>query len=175
MPRNPTNICAHRGDSSRFRENTLVAIQSAIDAGAEVIEIDVRISKDGKVVVIHDPTLERLWGLDRYVSDVTWQEISALGSGNFKIPLLEEVLPLFENSNSILMIDMEESDPAKLAFEVSVKSSATIYWCGDLEGMRIIRSLSESANIWMPWNVNATVTASDIAELKPTFINSHYS
>ena len=46
-----TFACAHRGDSSRFRENTIIAIQSAIDAGAEVVEIDVRISRDGKVIV----------------------------------------------------------------------------------------------------------------------------
>ena len=45
-----TFACAHRGDSSRFRENTIVAIQSAIDAGAEVVEIDVRITRDGKVI-----------------------------------------------------------------------------------------------------------------------------
>jgi myo-inositol-1(or 4)-monophosphatase len=175
MSINSTNICAHRGDSSRFRENTIIAIKSAIDSGAAVVEIDVRISKDGKVVVIHDPTLERLWGLDRNVSEVNWSEISELGAAENKIPLLSDVLPLFENSKSVLMIDMEESEPAKLAFEIASKSSAKIYWCGDLDGMRIIRSLSENANIWMPWNVNATVTAANIAELKPTFINSHYS
>ena len=49
-----TFACAHRGDSSLFRENTIVAIQSAIDAGAEVVEIDVRITRDGKVIVLHD-------------------------------------------------------------------------------------------------------------------------
>ena len=52
-----TFACAHRGDSSRFRENTIVAIQSAIDAGAEVVEIDVRITRDGKVIVLHDSKL----------------------------------------------------------------------------------------------------------------------
>ena len=60
-----TVACAHRGDSSRFRENTIVAIESAISSGAAIVEIDVRISKDGEVVVLHDPTLERMWGLDK--------------------------------------------------------------------------------------------------------------
>ena len=103
MSTNSTNISAHRGDSSRFRENTVVAIKSAIDAGAAVVEIDVRISKDGKVVVIHDPTFERLWGLDRNVSEVNWSEISELGAAENKIPLLSDVLPLFENSKSCLL------------------------------------------------------------------------
>ena len=60
-----TFACAHRGDSSRFRENTIIAIQSAIDAGAEVVEIDVRITRDGKVIVLHDSNLERLWGITK--------------------------------------------------------------------------------------------------------------
>ena len=60
-----TFACAHRGDSSRYRENTIVAIQSAIDAGAEVVEIDVRITRDGKVIVLHDSNLERLWGITK--------------------------------------------------------------------------------------------------------------
>src|SRR5699024_9214407 len=49
--------CAHRGDSARERENTLPAIRSAIDYGADYVEIDVRLSADGQVVVLHDPTL----------------------------------------------------------------------------------------------------------------------
>ena len=63
-----TVACAHRGDSSRFRENTIIAIESAIKSGAAIVEIDVRISKDGEVVVLHDPTLERMWGLDKPVT-----------------------------------------------------------------------------------------------------------
>ena len=73
-----TFACAHRGDSSRFRENTIIAIQSAIDAGAEVVEIDVHLSSDGEVVVIHDPTLERLWGCTKQVKNLTWLEISEI-------------------------------------------------------------------------------------------------
>ena len=58
-----TFACAHRGDSSVYRENTLEAIKSAIEKGADVVEIDVHLSSDGEVIVIHDPTLERLWGV----------------------------------------------------------------------------------------------------------------
>ena len=170
-----TVACAHRGDSSRFRENTLTAIQSAIDSGAAIVEIDVRISHDGEVVVLHDPTLERMWGLAKNITDVTWPDIQKLGHGDLKIPLLKEVLPLFENTQCVLMIDMEERYPAKQAWEVAHTSKATIYWCGDLEGMKIIRSLDPDAKIWMPWNDTVEITPSDIGDLKPTFINSHYS
>ena len=107
-----TFACAHRGDSSRFRENTIIAIQSAIDAGAEVVEIDVRISRDGKVIVLHDSNLERLWGISKESTEMDWSEISQLGSGQDRIPLLIDVLQLFVGSKSILMIDMEQKDPA---------------------------------------------------------------
>ena len=57
-----SRACAHRGDSWALRENTLPAVRSALAKGAAVVEIDVRLTADGDVVVLHDPTLARLWG-----------------------------------------------------------------------------------------------------------------
>ena len=173
-----TIACAHRGDSSRFRENTLVAIKSAINSGAQIVEIDVRITRDQQVVVIHDSTLERLWGISEKVSEHDWNFISQLGGGDNRIPLLSEVLPLFLNTNSILMIDMEEADPAQLSFEVTINgplNSDQIYWCGNLNGMKQIRALSKEARIWLPWDELALPTSKDLSELAPEYINLHYS
>ena len=173
-----TFTCAHRGDSSRFRENTLVAIQSAIDNGSEIIEIDVRITKDGQVAVLHDPTLERLWGISSQASDRDWNFISKLGEGQDRIPLLSDVLPLFVGTQSTLMIDMEEADPAALSYAVTASgplNASQIRWCGNLDGMRKIRSLSSTANIWMPWDDIALPAKTDVDELSPEFINLHYS
>ena len=55
MPR----VVAHRGDSINFPENTLEAFISGVDMGIDVIETDVHLTKDGHVVIWHDPTLER--------------------------------------------------------------------------------------------------------------------
>jgi len=173
-----TLASAHRGDSSRLRENTLVAIKSAIDAGAQIVEIDVRISKDKEVVVIHDSTLERLWGVSASVDQRDWNFISNLGEGDDRIPLLSDVLPLFIGSNAILMIDMEESDPAQLAYQVTAAGpldSGQIYWCGNLHGMKQIRALSSQARIWLPWNELGLPTQELITEMAPEFINLHYS
>lgn len=176
MPR--AFACAHRGDSSRFRENTLAAIQSAIELGAEIVEIDVRISQDGRVVVLHDPTLERLWGVSSSVGERTWEEISRLGEEGLRIPLLSEVLPLFVGSTSTLMIDMEQSDPARPTYEVVSNGPLAenqIRWCGNAEGMRQIRELSHTALIWMPWNEISLPSKDAISSLSPEFINLHYS
>ena len=170
--------CAHRGDSDRFRENTLAAIQSAIDSGAHIIEIDVRLSHDGEVVVLHDPTLERLWGVSAPVNERTWNQIRALGEGEIRIPLLKDVLPLFVGSTSTLMIDMEEVTPATAAFgivENGPLDQSQIRWCGNLEGMRQIRKLSPTTAIWMPWNEIAMPSPIEISPISPEFINLHYS
>ena len=173
-----TFACAHRGDSSRFRENTIVAIQSAIDAGAEVVEIDVRISRDGKVIVLHDSNLERLWGISKESTEMDWSEISQLGNGQDRIPLLIDVLKLFVGTSAVLMIDMEQKDPAKQAYEVVANGplpEEQIYWCGNFEGMRTIRQLSPKARIWMPWDKLAMPTKEETDVLTPEFINLHYS
>jgi myo-inositol-1(or 4)-monophosphatase len=178
MPSSKTFACAHRGESSRFRENTIVAIQSAIDAGAQVVEIDVRISRDGKVIVLHDSNLERLWGISKESTEMDWSEISQLGAGVDRIPLLIDVLKLFVGAKAILMIDMEQPDPAKQAYQVVSSGPLAedqIFWCGNFEGMKTIRSLSSKARIWMPWDKLAMPTRAETDLLKPEFINQHYS
>ena len=173
-----TFACAHRGDSSRFRENTIVAIQSAINAGAEVVEIDVRITRDGKVIVLHDSNLERLWGISKASTEMDWAQISQLGHGQDRIPLLIDVLKLFVGSKSILMIDMEQPEPAKPTYEVVAGGplpEEQIFWCGNFDGMRTIRSLSPKARIWMPWDKLALPTKAETDILQPEFINLHYS
>jgi myo-inositol-1(or 4)-monophosphatase len=169
---------AHRGDSSNYRENTRAAIQSAIAANAEIIEIDIRLSKDGQVVLLHDPTLERLWGVSAEVAERDWINIRGLGEGEIRIPLLSEVLGLFVGSSSTLMIDMEEATPAARAYAVVAAGpldQSQVRWCGNLEGMRQIRALSPTALIWMPWDELAFPSPSEIAPLGPEFINLNYS
>jgi myo-inositol-1(or 4)-monophosphatase len=169
---------AHRGDSSNYRENTRAAIQSAIAANAEIIEIDIRLSKDGQVVLLHDPTLERLWGVSAEVAERDWINIRGLGEGEIRIPLLSEVLGLFVGSSSTLMIDMEEATPAARAYALVAAGpldQSQVRWCGNLEGMRQIRALSPTALIWMPWDELAFPSPSEIAPLGPEFINLNYS
>lgn len=173
-----TFACAHRGDSSVYRENTLEAIKSAIDKGADVVEIDVHLSSDGEVVVIHDPTLERLWGTKKDVNKLTWSEISAIRTDGYRIPLLTEVLELFKNKNSILMIDMEITDPAVPSVKVVMDSGlplSQVTWCGNIEAMKLVRGASSEARIWMPWYTLDLPSKSDVEQLRPEFLNFNYS
>lgn len=167
----PARVCAHRGDSSTFRENTLPAIRSAIDKGADIVEIDVRLTADGEVVVLHDATLERLWGDPRAVSSVPADAVAALGDADHRPPLLREVLPLFTGAAARLVIDMEDTGPAAAAHAVVRAAGARVEWCGDLEAMRMLRALDPHAHIWLPWRRSDPPTAADVAELAPILVN----
>jgi glycerophosphoryl diester phosphodiesterase len=76
-------IIAHRGASTEAPENTIAAIRKAIAAGADGIEIDVRLARDGVPVVIHDGSLKRTGGIKGKVADMTSEELSAIGVGAY--------------------------------------------------------------------------------------------
>lgn len=95
-----TEIIAHRGASADAPENTVAAIKLAWTQSADASEFDVFLSRDGKIVVIHDADTKRVAGVDRKVVDQTADELRALDAGSWKnarfkgekIPLLEEML-----------------------------------------------------------------------------------
>lgn len=98
----PTMVMAHRGDSVNAPENTLPAFQSAIDNGADAIELDVQMTKDGTIVVLHDSSIDRTTGQHGNIWDLTYDDIKDLDNGSFfspafsdtHIPTLDQVLKL---------------------------------------------------------------------------------
>ena len=74
----PLRFLAHRGYRDRYPENTCESLAAAVAAGADCIEFDVQLSRDGVPVVLHDPTLERTAGLDRRVFDLGVRELAAI-------------------------------------------------------------------------------------------------
>ncbi|MBA4029787.1 MAG: glycerophosphodiester phosphodiesterase [Planctomyces sp.] len=77
-------IVAHRGASHDAPENTLPAIELGWEQGADVVEIDVYLSKDGEVVLLHDKTTKRTTGVDKPIADQTWAELSTQDAGAWK-------------------------------------------------------------------------------------------
>ena len=116
--RNPQHtpfVVAHRGSSAIAPENTLAAFQQAIDDGADAIELDVRLSKDGEVVVIHDEKLSRTTDGRGRVSDYTLKELKQFSAGKWfhrrfsreTIPTLAEVFALLQGKVGV-NIEMKE-------------------------------------------------------------------
>ena len=98
---------AHRGyhdSADGIPENSLAAFRRAVEHGFGA-ELDVHLSKDGRLVVMHDESLKRTCGVDRPISELTADELSAyrLEGTDEKIPFLEEVLPLFEGRTPLVV------------------------------------------------------------------------
>ena len=121
----PINL-AHRGASKMAPENTMEAFRLGIEAGAGGLELDVHLTRDGRVVVIHDPTVDRTTGGTGAVAEMTLDELRALDAGhrfnpddgadfpyrgrNVRVPTLAEVLRVFPGV--VVNIDMKADRPA---------------------------------------------------------------
>ncbi len=105
-------IFAHRGACALAPENTIASFELAVAHGADAVELDAKLSRDGVVMVIHDPTLERTTNGKGKVNEFTLKELKTLDAGskfeaNFsgeKIPTLEEV---FEHVGNKLLVNVE--------------------------------------------------------------------
>jgi len=105
-------IFAHRGFSSQYPENTMTAFRKALEAGADGIELDARLTIDGQIVIMHDPTVDRTTNGKGKVRNLTLAEIRGLDAGikkgmvfeNERVPLLEEV---FAELGGKLLLNVE--------------------------------------------------------------------
>ena len=103
-------VIGHRGAAGLEPENTLRSIQKAIDLGVDRVEIDVRVTKDGHLVVIHDETVDRTTNGHGYVKDLTFNELRRLDAGKGeRIPTLEEALRL-TRGKVILQIELKAAE-----------------------------------------------------------------
>lgn len=109
-----TEIFAHRGASGYAPENTLEAFRLAKEMGADGIELDVHLSKDGEVVVIHDETLDRTSNGHGKLRDYTLAELKKFSVHNrmekykgVQIPTLKEVLDLVKDSSMKVNIELK--------------------------------------------------------------------
>ena len=109
-------IIGHRGYPAKYPENTLAAFQGAIAAGATMLELDVMLSRDRKLVVIHDATLERTTNGRGKVADFAMTELKRLDAGSWydeefadqKLPQLSEVLDLV-NDRAYVNIEIKSN------------------------------------------------------------------
>lgn len=112
-----TLIFAHRGAAGTYPENTMLAFEKALEVGADGIELDVQLSADGEVVVIHDETIDRTTNGSGEVRSFTLQELKSYQAsytfnvGNLftPIPTLREVFQFLSNNNLICNIELKNS------------------------------------------------------------------
>lgn len=111
-----TKITAHRGASMEAPENTLAAFHKAMENMADYIELDVQLTSDNEVVVMHDASAYRTTGVDKKICDMTLEEVKQLDAGSFfgeeyageQVPTLREVLELV-NGRVLLNIEIKSA------------------------------------------------------------------
>lgn len=115
LPLNKFLRIAHRGASGHAPENTLAAFRLALELGTDAIELDLRPTRDGEVVVLHDETVERTTNGRGRLVDLTWAEAARLDAGFWfgsrfrgeRIPPLVEVLELARRYDVRLLIELK--------------------------------------------------------------------
>lgn len=109
-----TSVWAHRGASGYAPENTLIAFQKAIEQKADGIELDVQMTKDGMLVILHDETVNRVSGASGWVKDYTYEELMKLNVnkkfpeyGIVRIPTLREVFCLIKDTELKINVELK--------------------------------------------------------------------
>lgn len=174
---NPSHrgITAHRGNSGMFPENTLPAFENAIELGVDWIELDLFLTKDQQLVVIHDQTTERTGNRALDVTKSTLQEIQSVDVANdFRnrhklsisdcppqhVPQLEDVLNLVMRQNRTRVSIQPKVDCVAKAVEVIQKMGAENlvgFNDGNLKLMIKAKQLAPDATIFWDRGVNTNI------------------
>lgn len=121
-----TEIFAHRGACGYEPENTMEAFALAVEQGADGIELDVQLTKDGKLVIFHDETIDRMchgtgWVKDFTLEELRKYEVCSPEGKKGRIPTLREVLELVKPGN----------------LKVNIELKTGIYWYPDIERLTV--------------------------------------
>ncbi|MER5180126.1 glycerophosphodiester phosphodiesterase [Streptomyces sp. NPDC002896] len=176
---------AHRGDPYRFRENTLPSLRSGLARGADAVEFDVRLTRDGVPVLLHDRTLKRLWGHDRPVSGLSAAEVREItGNG---VPTLVEALAVLtaptsgesgNGSQGRIMIDLPDATPEAVRTVVGVVrdcgAADRAYYCAGATAMLAVRAADPGAEIALTWTTLAPPRPALLDVIRPRWLNYRF-
>jgi glycerophosphoryl diester phosphodiesterase len=155
-------LIAHRGGAAEAPENTLAAFRHAIALGIRWFELDVQMSRDGELVVIHDETVDRTTGGRGSVASLTLEELRRLDAGSWfgpefkgeRIPTLREVLELCASHDTGVFIELKsphlypgiEEKVASLLAEMRIQGASDI-WCISFDPQSVARLRALDASL----------------------------
>jgi glycerophosphoryl diester phosphodiesterase len=119
-PSRPLSI-AHRGHSIAVPENTIESYRRAVELGAEMIEADVHLTRDGQLIMLHDDTLDRTTTGRGPARDATWEEVRSLDAGSWmgseyrglRVPTTPEFLDLAAEAGIFVCLEVKGADDAE--------------------------------------------------------------
>jgi glycerophosphoryl diester phosphodiesterase len=137
ITKNKLVVIAHRGNHVDVPENTIASIEEAIKSGADYVEVDLRTTKDGYLVIHHDATVDRMTNGTGKVADLTWSELKKLkvvdktkaGQKSERIPLFKDVLKASKGKINIYL-DFKDADVAETYRQIkdaSMQKQVVVY------------------------------------------------
>jgi glycerophosphoryl diester phosphodiesterase len=161
---------AHRGEHLHHPENTVPAFQSAIDLGADFIEVDVRTTADGKLILSHDATVNRCTNGHGEVARMTFDELRALDAGGARMPSFSEVLDLARSNEIGVYVDVKQASAKDLVSHIEERRMAdrVVIYAG-LRLVKEIQELNPKLKV-MPESTSVAVASNLIEQLHPRVI-----
>ncbi|WP_217141719.1 glycerophosphodiester phosphodiesterase [Streptomyces sp. AC627_RSS907] len=174
-PLRDVTAVAHRGDPYRFRENTIPSLRSALRCGADAVETDVRLTRDGVPVLLHDETLKRLWQRDRPLRALSVEEVRGLTSG--RVPTLAEALTATDGSR--LMLDLPGTPDERAARRIvdvvrECGARDRVYYCAGAVTMLAVRAADPAAEIALTWTTAAPPRPALLTAVRPRWLNYRF-
>lgn len=171
---NTLTAVGHRGDPYRVRENTFASVRSAFARGADAVEVDVRLTRDGVPVLLHDETLQRLWGHDVRLDDVTAAQLKELAQGG--IPTLREAL--MAAGAGRLMLDLPGATAETVRTVVGLVRECgareRTYYCAGPDTMLAVRAADPGAEIALTWTTLSPPRRVLIDAVAPRWLNYRF-
>ncbi|GHF92980.1 glycerophosphodiester phosphodiesterase [Streptomyces thermodiastaticus] len=166
---------AHRGDPYRFPENTLDSLRSALGRGADAVEVDVRLTRDGVPVLLHDESLKRLWRHDRPLHSLTAGQVRELTGG--RVPALTDALAATDGSR--VLVDLPGAPgPREVSRILGVVRDCgardRVYYCGGARTMLAVRAADASAEIALTWTTLAPPRPGLLDAVRPRWLNYRF-
>ncbi|MBV7698040.1 glycerophosphodiester phosphodiesterase [Streptomyces sp. TRM70350] len=166
---------AHRGAPYHFRENTIDSLRSALRLGADAVEIDVRLTRDGVPVLLHDETLKRLWEHDRPLLSLSADEVRGLTAG--RVPTLAEALTATDGHR--VMLDLPGTPDVRAARRVvdvvrECGAADRVYYCAGATAMLAVRAADPAAEIALTWTTLAPPRPALLDVVRPRWLNYRF-
>ena len=147
-------IYGHRGSRTRRPENTMLSYRLAYEEGADGIEIDIRTTADGEIVISHDSSLKRCGGVDIKISDLTWDILSTIPvhcpqqfgdtfKGSAFVPRLEELFDWLKNNDCALNIEVKAQPASEREYGYIEKKTLDMIKAYGLQDRIIFSSFDE--------------------------------
>ncbi|MET8754026.1 glycerophosphodiester phosphodiesterase [Streptomyces sp. NPDC004667] len=171
---NTLTAVGHRGDPYRVRENTLASVRSAFARGADAVEVDVRLTRDGVPVLLHDETLQRLWGHDLRLDEVTAAQLKELALGG--IPTLREALTTAGSGRLMLDLPGATAETVRTVVGLVRECGARerTYYCAGPDTMLAVRAADPGAEIALTWTTLSPPRRVLIDAVAPRWLNYRF-